>query len=45
MKKCGFRNFEVKYLKDVVGSGKLLVDYEKEQSMKDWPAPIKIKEF
>ena len=44
-KKCEFSNSEVKHLGYVVGSGKLWVEKEKVQSIKDWRAHISIKEL
>ena len=43
MKNCEFGKLEVEYSRYVVGSGKLQVDDEKVQSMKDWTAPTSIK--
>ena len=45
MKKCEFSKSEVKCLRQIVGSSKLLVDQEKVQSMKNWPAPTSITEL
>ena len=42
MKKCEFGKSEVKYLRYVVGSGKLHMNDEKVQSMRNWPALISI---
>ena len=44
-RKCKFSKSEVKYLGYVLDSGKLWVAQEKVQSVKDWPAPISIKEL
>ena len=45
MKKSEYRKFKVKYLGHIVGSSKLLVDYEKVQFRKDWSAFTCIKEL
>ena len=42
MKKCEFGKFEVKYLRYVVGCGKMYMNDEKVQSMRNWPALISI---
>jgi predicted sulfurtransferase len=45
LEKCSFHKKEVKYLRVIVGNGKVKMDPTKVQALTNWPQPIMLKQL